>query len=145
LVFPPIPTLPDEVNEARRKRFLSPSFWLTAASEWSAAEAASQDELREARRPLGDMPLIVLTAERNTYSEFDPTKSEAIGKEWREMHEELARLSSRGVRREVSDCGHNIQGERPEIVVQAVREIASETPRPPTQVEASAGPSASGV
>jgi len=124
LVFPAIPTLSDEVNEALRKRFLSPSFWRAATSEWNAAEGASQDELREAHRHLGDIPLIVLTAGRNMYSEFDPTKSDAIESEWRAMHDELVRLSSRGVRRDVKDCGHNIQGERPDTVVQAVKEVA---------------------
>jgi pimeloyl-ACP methyl ester carboxylesterase len=123
LVFPPFPALTEEVNEAGRLRYLSPSFWRAALSEWNAAEGRSEDELRNAQRHLGDMPLIVLTAGRDPYSEFDKTRAEAISKEWRVMHEELVRLSSGGVRREVEDCGHYIPGERPDAVVDAVKDV----------------------
>jgi hypothetical protein len=39
-----------------------------------------------------------------------------------QMHEEIAALSSRGLRRTV-DCGHNIPVERPRAVVEAIEQV----------------------
>jgi len=120
------PQLTDAVNAALRDATLRPSTWRTIASEGDSLDGASMGELDAARRRLGQMPLIVLTA-ANAVSMFGlpPKESEAARAVWETTHEELARLSDRGVRRDVPDCGHMIQVERPDSVVAAIREVAA--------------------
>jgi pimeloyl-ACP methyl ester carboxylesterase len=124
LAAPPEPQLTDAVNAALRDATLRPSTWRTFASEGANLDGASMDQLDAARRHLGSLPLIVLTA-ANAASMFglSPQETEAAKRVWEATHEELARLSDRGVRREVADCGHMIQVERPDVVVAAIREV----------------------
>jgi pimeloyl-ACP methyl ester carboxylesterase len=124
LAAPPQPQLTDAVNTALRDESLRPSFWRTIASEGASLDGASMDELDAARRHLGRMSLLVLTA-ANAVSMFGlpPPEREAAKAVWETTHEELARLSDRGVRRDVPDCGHMIQIERPDVVVAAIREV----------------------
>lgn len=122
-VAPPDPNLPDSVNDAMRAWRLSPVFWRTLHSlDFSFTEGASREQIKSASRTLGAMPLIVLTAGKMAWG--SPTEEEAarLHAAWRQMHDELAALSSRGVRREVA-AGHGIPVERPDIVVDAVREV----------------------
>jgi pimeloyl-ACP methyl ester carboxylesterase len=42
---------------------------------------------------------------------------------WRNSHEALARLSTRGERRDVPGVGHMIPAERPDVVEAAIREV----------------------
>lgn len=84
----------------------------------------SSRQFEASRRPLGNMPLIVLTA-----GEPLPLPPELRGEiplvaaEWRKMHHELASLSSRGSARLVENAGHYIQLEQPEVVIGAVKEV----------------------
>jgi pimeloyl-ACP methyl ester carboxylesterase len=82
------------------------------------------DELERARRHLGTMPLILLTA-ANAVSMFGFPRAESQTAKalWETTHEELARLSDRGMRRDVPDCGHMIPVERPKAVIAAIREV----------------------
>jgi pimeloyl-ACP methyl ester carboxylesterase len=116
------PRLPAAVRAARRAQRTSPGFYRAARSEY-ANLAATLDEMNAARRPLGDMPLIVLTA-----GKFFPMPEESIHpaevwrEAWRAGHDEIAALSTRGERRTV-DAGHAIQWERPEVVIAAIEEV----------------------
>jgi pimeloyl-ACP methyl ester carboxylesterase len=124
LAAKPDPQLTDAVNAALRDAALRPSTWRTIASEGASLDGASMDELDAARRHLGSMPLIVLTA-ANAVSMFAlPAKESATAKAlWETTHDELAQLSERGERRDVPDCGHMIPVERPAAVVAAIREV----------------------
>ena len=126
LAAPPQPQLTDAVNAALRDASLRPSTWRTISSEGVSLSGASADELDAARRRLVNMPLIVLTAE-NAVSMFGlpPEEHDAAKTVWETTHDELARLSDRGVRRDVPDCGHMVQVERPDVVVAAIREVIS--------------------
>ena len=126
LAAPPQPELTDAVNATLREASLRPSTWRTIASEGVSLKGASADELDAARLHLGNLPLIVLTA-ANAVSMFglSPEEREVAKTVWETTHDELARLSDRGVRRDVPDCGHMIQVERPDVVVAAVREVIS--------------------
>ena len=46
-----------------------------------------------------------------------------------ELQEELAALSTRGEHIIVSDTGHNIQLDAPEVVIAAIREVFEQAPR----------------
>jgi pimeloyl-ACP methyl ester carboxylesterase len=110
------------VNAAFRDQALRPSYWRTIASEGDALDAASAKELAAARLPL-HMPLIVLTAGIPPFGGSTPEEATAIAGIWRSSHEELARLSTRGMRRDVPDVGHMIPTQRPDAVVAAIREV----------------------
>ena len=51
--------------------------------------------------PLGDRPLIVLTAGNMAQPGLTPEESAAVHKVWMTMHDEMAGLSTRGVNRVV--------------------------------------------
>lgn len=122
LVPPDDPELTPAVNAAVREVILKPSYWRTVVSEGNCLDDASAAELEDAKRQL-DIPLIVLTAGRPPFTGATPQESEALAKMWRDSHEELARLSTRGERRDVPDVGHMIPGERPDVVEAAIREV----------------------
>lgn len=93
----------------------------------------SSRQLEAARRPLGNMPLVVLTAGKPLPLP-DELRSEAllIAAEWRRMHEELARLSKRGTSTLVENAGHYIQLDRPDVVIGAVTDVVDTArSRPP--------------
>jgi pimeloyl-ACP methyl ester carboxylesterase len=122
LVPPDDPMLTPAVNAAFRDRALRPSYWRTGVSEGRCLDGVSAAELEAAKRPL-DIPLIVLTAGRPPFGGATPQETAALAKMWRESHEELARLSKRGERRDVPGAGHMIPGERPDVVEAAIREV----------------------
>ncbi|MGD1096308.1 MAG: alpha/beta hydrolase [Bryobacteraceae bacterium] len=99
--------LPREVWPLIQSRWCDPKCfegmarYLEALPENAASVPAS---------PLGDLPLIVLSSETASAIE-------------RQEHEELARRSTRGRLEIVSGSGHWIQLDRPDVVIQAIREL----------------------
>jgi pimeloyl-ACP methyl ester carboxylesterase len=88
------------------------------------------DSIQERRfaRPFGEMPLIVMTPKGD--GSKPPWMSEArakvYGAAWQAGHDALARRSSRARSVTVTGSGHAIQLDRPEVVVQAIREVVEE-------------------
>ncbi|HEY2710412.1 MAG TPA: alpha/beta fold hydrolase, partial [Caulobacteraceae bacterium] len=95
-IGPPMPTLPPAVWAAHVARRTSPDFWRALRSESAAASGRSSDEVAAARRSLGDMPQIVLTAGRNALQRSGETAAEAAARHavWLTMHDEIAALST---------------------------------------------------
>ncbi len=117
------PTLADELNDALRDLALRPSYWRTIKAEGDAANGASADELRAAERQL-NIPLIVLSALWGPIPGIPADEMQAMNAAWLASHDELAALSPRGVRRDAPDgVGHMIQLQRPDIVIDAIREV----------------------
>jgi len=94
-------------------------------SEWVNVFRRSSDQVRAAKRSYGDMPLIVLTngGPRPKGPNETQEMSDAKRQLWIELHDELARLSSKGVDRVVPGSRHYIQFDRPNAVIEAIREI----------------------
>ena len=68
-----------------------------------------------------DLPLVVLAAGCHQWlPEHNAQQQEEI---WRELQGELAALSANGKLIVVTDSGHNMQREKPETVVKAIREV----------------------
>jgi len=95
--------------------------------------AADTTLIANLRRNYGAMPLVVLTSSR--LPSFDASTPSTVIQdaphllaELNEAHDELARLSTRGVNRSVPDSGHYIQIEHPDAVIAAVDEVASRHP-----------------
>ncbi|HEY3948052.1 MAG TPA: alpha/beta fold hydrolase [Phenylobacterium sp.] len=117
------PRLPAAVKAARRAQRTSPGFYRAARSENANTWSATLAEMNAARRPLGDMPLIVLTARRFfPMADESVEPAEAWRQAWRTGHDEITALSTRGERRTI-DAGHAIQWEKPEAVIAAIEEV----------------------
>jgi pimeloyl-ACP methyl ester carboxylesterase len=125
----PSPTLTPSLWAAQVAQRTQPGYWRALRSEAAAADAASSDEIAAARRslgetPLGDMPLIVLSAGKIPPRPGETAAAtEARYRVWRDMHDEIAHLSTRGERRTVEGAGHIIQFDKPEIVIAAIEEV----------------------
>ena len=73
---------------------------------------------------MGDLPLIVLSAGKHDPSpEFTPEVNSQITAIWRDLHQEITDLSTRGKQITVAQSGHNIHMEDPAAVVAAIEEI----------------------
>lgn len=71
-----------------------------------------------------DIPPIVLSSLGASIAGILPDETRDLYAAWRESHDELAALSPRGVRRDSPDgVGHMIRLQRPDIVIEPVREV----------------------
>jgi pimeloyl-ACP methyl ester carboxylesterase len=55
-----------------------------------------------------------------------PEQGGRFKQEWKALHAEQAALSTRGRQQIVSDAGHYIQVDRPDVVIAAVGEVVNE-------------------
>ena len=120
-VGPPTPVLTDATNAARLAQLTAPGRYRAFRSEMANVMTATSDEVDAVRAPLGDMPLIMLTAGLAPPALND--KAEVFHQVLCTMHDEFAALSTRGVRRTVEGAGHDIQIEKPELVIAAIEEV----------------------
>jgi pimeloyl-ACP methyl ester carboxylesterase len=98
-------------------------------SEMDSFLNVDSGEVTAERRPLGALPLIVLT--RGELSRDIP--ADQARTEWtllNRKHEELAQLSTIGTNRVVPGANHYIQIDKPDVVIDAVEEILAATRRP---------------
>lgn len=90
----------------------------------------SSAQLLKARRRLGRIPLIVLTAGKRPALPGNLKHEEPkIALAWNRMHDELAAQSNRGINRQVPDAGHYIHVDRPDVVIAAIKEAIAESRR----------------
>ena len=86
-------------------------------------DAESAAQLRAARKPFGDLPLIYLTRGVSPYMIPGKPQSdlnEAFEDEVLKSHDEIAQLSTRGVHYMVPGAGRDIQFDKPQAVIDAV-------------------------
>lgn len=122
-----------------------------AALEKEHAAPSSPQEVANADRRYGNLPIIVLTAGRNEASTVSalsalppgtpgvgtPAEREQLRADvakflrdgWAPAHEAYAALSTRGRHQFVPDSGHNIMVDKPDLVIAAVFEVLSESPQ----------------
>jgi hypothetical protein len=83
-------------------------------------------------RSLGDRPLVVLTAAAPIASEdlaalkLTKEQGQRLQAAWFDLHDDEASWSSRSRHVRVSDAHHYIQFDRPDIVIEQVREIVTD-------------------
>jgi len=114
-------------REMQAIRAFAPKSLRTQLAESDATDAS----LAEAKgfRDLGERPLVVLTAMAPyTAAELrgmkiTPEQGLQVQALWKHMHEEIAAWSSRGRHLLVADAGHDIQLDRPQVVVDAVLSV----------------------
>ena len=101
------------------------TYWTANASE-NANFVEGNKVLRAARTPLGDMPLIVLSRGVSPYAIPGQPQS-ALNKAVEERNQatlaEIAALSTRGSLRKIDGAGHVIHEDKPQAVVQAIKEM----------------------
>lgn len=83
------------------------------------------------RRNYRDMPLVVLTATARPPSPPGASAEQSAAaaawdEHWNRAHDELAALSTRGVNARVPGATHNIQGTKPQVVIDAVEAVVAE-------------------
>ncbi len=79
---------------------------------------------------LGDLPLIVVSRGHwEPLPGVSTAENEQAWQAWQTMQAELATLSANGRQVIAEQSGHFIQLEQPELVIDAIREVA-QTPRP---------------
>jgi pimeloyl-ACP methyl ester carboxylesterase len=122
--FPRDPHMSDAINDVYQVLFMRPGFQAAQLGEEESIRTTSADELRRARSPLGDLPLVVLT--RAPFP-LGPGESkelrDAKNQLWMNLHKDLVTLSSRGVHRVVPGAGHYIQIDQPAAVTQAILDV----------------------
>lgn len=88
----------------------------------------SADQVRAAYRPLGAIPIIVLTHET---SPRGPTETQeqrdAKNKLWIDLHDQIARMSTHGKRLTVDHSGHYMQLDRPQPVIDSILEVLGDS------------------
>lgn len=118
----------DAMNRVMLRHSAEASNQRAVLSEFDNLDTASADELRAARRSLGDMPLIVLTRWPSPPGpDQTQERRDALNKMWASLHDEIAAESTRGVNRTVPGSGHFIQWDRPDVVVDSILEVLAET------------------
>jgi pimeloyl-ACP methyl ester carboxylesterase len=126
---PHIQKLPPDVKDVYLTLMSHPSYFEATLGELDALEATCAEVA--ALGGLGDLPLVVLTAEHSV----DPATLESIGMQgdtfpieeiqtlWIEMQTELAGLSTNSAHQIVAGSGHAIHLDQPAVVVAAIRQV----------------------
>jgi pimeloyl-ACP methyl ester carboxylesterase len=103
----------------------TPAFWKADLAEGANMDT-SNAELRAARKPFGDLPMIVLSRGLPQFGTPGPKESplsRAYEADNKKTHTEIAALSTRGSHRIIPGTGHIIAGQQPQAVVQAIEDI----------------------
>ena len=76
---------------------------------------------------LGDVPLVVLSHDPNTpQPDLPEDLVKPTNDAWQQMQTELAQLSTRGTQVMAKNSGHYIQLDRPDLVIEAVRNVVDQ-------------------
>ena len=114
--------------------FLQSKYLKTRASELESIRVSA--EQARAAGNIGNKPLVVLTAGKNADASLRSSLPDQQLKEFQrvwvnDLQARLARLSTRGKRLVVTDSGHDMPKDRPDVIVNAVRELHEQARQPP--------------
>lgn len=116
-VHPAYPGFSQKLNDSVHARDINPVFWEAALSE-READAANSAAV-QALKPLGKVPLIVLSAD-GTHDYLPPDARKAADAAYRDGHQRIAASSTRGRVVPVENSSHNVQEDRPDAIADAV-------------------------
>ena len=125
------PALPGALGQADLKRRLTPAYWRTRQAERHAL-AADRAQLRAARKPFGDLPVIVLARGVSPYlipGKPQSDTNKAIEAANLALLTDVAHSSNNGAVHVVAGAGHVIQETHPEAVVTAVDDVLAKIRR----------------
>lgn len=117
------PEIPVKAQAVLARLDADPARLRTQASAFEEYEANGERVARD-DRTYGDLPLVVVSAGRPAlWAEEARDEHPALLADWIDSHKALAALSRRGERRIADGSGHLVQLERPEAVIEAVRDV----------------------
>jgi len=92
-------------------------------------------QLRSARGPLGNVPVVVIAHDRPAPlpASISVADQEANEQQWRSLQQEVAEASDRGRVLVATDAGHAVHLEQPGLVVEAIRDIIAEVTSQPVR------------
>ncbi len=125
------PELPAAVAAVDLRQRIAPAWWHARQAE---RRSLPQDraQLRAARKPFGDLPVIVLARSVSPYlipGKPQSDTNKAIEAANLALLTDVARSSTKGEMRVVPDAGHEIQQQRPDAVVTAVDDLLARISR----------------
>ena len=132
-VSTPVPGWAREVATRITQIRAKASIFETTLAEFKSAYDADVDEVGAAQRKLGDVPLIVLTQDRTHFRMLKPWFAgdvDAAYAQWVAGHDDEARDSTRGENRTVNGAGHDIEADRPDVVISAFHEVVEAARHP---------------
>jgi len=74
-----------------------------------------------AKRPLPEMPLVVLARGRPAWTSTDG--GEQLELAWQQLQQELSQLTRQGELRIAGDSGHHVHRDQPALVINAIRDV----------------------
>ncbi|WP_246232909.1 alpha/beta hydrolase [Usitatibacter rugosus] len=114
----------EAINAAHLKSYEAVGYQRATMSEEEAIFHASAQQLRDARRSLGDIPIIVLTSDtRGLGSPEKEPPNDPHFRLWFVLHDDVAALSTRGSNRLVRQSGHLVHTDQPKAVSDAILEV----------------------
>ena len=113
-----------EINAVERELGVRRTRVAAWTAEMKNVWGVSAEQLRSAYRPLGAIPILVLTKfpSQPAPGETQETRN-AKNEMWIRLHDQIARMSTNGRRSTVSDTGHYIQLDQPKIVVEGILSV----------------------
>lgn len=113
----------DAINQANMAIAARLTYQAAAASEFTNFHQASAEQTRATRKDFGDMPIMVLTrSPRAPVAGVSQPLQDRRNLLLEEMHNEVAAMSTHGINIIVPRSSHLINYDRPEIVIDAIRQ-----------------------
>ena len=114
------PLLPPEAFQAVRQLMITPQPRLIDPEQVDMWTSERQTRAALRRSPIRPMPLVVLA---HGHPEPDTPFVELEEPFWQQLQRELAQMVPGGRLVVATESGHNIQGEQPELVLDAIRDV----------------------
>jgi pimeloyl-ACP methyl ester carboxylesterase len=122
-IDPPYDRLPEYAQRVRLWAVQQPKNYAEDDDYMAEISARMYAEDQVQEHPLGSVPLIVLTRDKDKHDYQGPLTASLV-KEHEEQQALMAKLSTHGSQIVVPNSGHQIELEAPDKVVAAVHEIA---------------------
>jgi len=114
----------DAINAVELRRGILPGRLQARVSEQENVWFTSADQVRAAYRPLGAIPIIVLTHEPTARGPSETQEQrDQKNQLWIDLHERIAAMSTRGKRLTVAKTTHYIQMDQPQVVIDSILEV----------------------
>lgn len=117
--------LPAELAAARTAVAVADSSQAVASTDEMAALTISFDQVRRIRRPLGDIPVRIITHGKAAGSEAGVPAGleDEVEAAWQAMQQDLLGISTDSSLEVAQKSGHDIHVEQPELIVHTIREL----------------------
>jgi pimeloyl-ACP methyl ester carboxylesterase len=116
--------LPTEVQQVILAKFL-PKTFATAIAENSLMATSAKQVQHTNFDP--ELPLVVLSHSKNMFTSLGRTKSDRAEQMWQKLQAELVNLSNQGKLIIAEGSSHDIHLDKPELVVNAIRQVIEKT------------------